>query len=120
MRDLGTAGFHGFDFNDERTLEVFYYDGGHSKALAESNIGNLIDFLVADQIDRTQRPELRKYRPHWVFEYLSRIAPLLCAILVSVVAVGAWLALPAVQWSSPTTWIAALVGVVTIRLIRAI
>jgi hypothetical protein len=86
MRDVGTAGFDGFDFKDERTSEVFYHDGGHSEALAETNVGHLVQFLMTDHMDGTQDLELRKNKPTARFERLSRFAPqfsLAVAIIVT-------------------------------------
>jgi pimeloyl-ACP methyl ester carboxylesterase len=91
MRDLGTAGVDGFNFDDERTSEVFYYDGGHSMALAEKNIGNLVDYLITGSGDDKKRAELHLNKgPGPVFSFLSRSAPLLSWVGLATVA---WLAI---------------------------
>ena len=124
MKDIGTAGFHGFDFNDERTVEVFYYDGGHSKALAESNIDNLVDYLMEDRAETMTHSELRKNTPSAGFKYLSRIAPLVCAMLVLLFGSFAWTCWPSVvsliQLQSYASWTAIVVVALVIGLIRAI
>ncbi len=128
MRDIGSAGFHGFDFKDERTLEVFYYNGGHSKALTETNIGPLIRSLMTDQIDKSHDRELRKNKPNPRFAFLSRFAPHISFGAASSIAFLAayglysnWGRLTSATVSlSPTALLAALGGFLIIGLIRAI
>ncbi|WP_316239247.1 lipase family alpha/beta hydrolase [Bradyrhizobium sp. SZCCHNR1015] len=128
MRDVGSAGFHGFDFKDERTLEVFYHDGGHSKALTETNIGPLIRSLMTDQINRSQDRELQKNKPNPRFAFLSRFAPYVSFGVASSIAFGTayclyskWESLTsAIVSLSPTALLFSLGAILIVGLIRAI
>ncbi|MGE5304025.1 MAG: hypothetical protein ACM3TN_11980 [Alphaproteobacteria bacterium] len=110
MRALGTAGVDGFDFNDERTSEVFYYDGGHSKALSESNIENLVDYLLSGFGDDKKREELCQNRPAPIFGFCSRTAPLLAYVLLGALGVLIWCLVD--SWPSAVVAIAITVLVI--------
>ena len=45
-KDVGTAGFDGFDQSREEIKEVYYYAGGHSSALTDDNLRHLADFTL--------------------------------------------------------------------------
>jgi hypothetical protein len=45
-KDVGTAGFDGFDQSREEIKEVYYYTGGHSSALTHDNLRHLADFTL--------------------------------------------------------------------------
>jgi predicted esterase len=51
MRDVGTAGFDGFDQRRPEIDEVYYYDGGHGKPLEKDNLKYLIEFTLSDKPD---------------------------------------------------------------------
>ena len=46
MKDVGTAGFHGFLGGREEIKEVYYYDGGHSAPVARGNVESLVDYTL--------------------------------------------------------------------------
>ena len=49
MKDVGTAGFDGFDQSREEIKEVYYYAGGHSSALTHDNLRPLADFTLTGE-----------------------------------------------------------------------
>lgn len=85
MRDIGTGGFDGFRFDDDRTEEVHYYAGGHGKPLAKENQASILAFALEG--DRT-RPlgllDISQISPK--FRFFSRFAPY--AMLLLLVALG--------------------------------
>lgn len=74
MRDVGTGGVSGFYWEDPAKTEVYYYDGGHSKALDEVNLPLLANYVMEGNVDRS--PQLLP-TPSPRFSLLSRAAPLL-------------------------------------------
>jgi pimeloyl-ACP methyl ester carboxylesterase len=43
MKDIGRGGFAGF--HSDRVIEIAYHQGGHGKALEETNLPRLVDFV---------------------------------------------------------------------------
>jgi pimeloyl-ACP methyl ester carboxylesterase len=135
MKDIGTAGFHGFNFNDQRTTEVFYYDGGHSEALSQTNIEkDLVGYLMKDEtqslteeeknILTTTHSKLRNNIPNKTFSYLSRIAPLVVSIFIVLIGFAAYTYWPSLasakELLSNTTWAVIVGAMLLIGLVRAI
>lgn len=90
MRDIGKAGVEGFDFNDNKTQEVFYYEGGHSAALEEPELTGLVDYLIdgaaPGDVDTTNEPD-------GTYLVLSKFGHVLAFVLVfglAVVGFQAW------------------------------
>ena len=46
MRDVGTAGFHGFLGGREEIKEVYYYTGGHGAPVAVDNVESLVEYTL--------------------------------------------------------------------------
>ena len=51
MRDVGTAGFDGFDQRRPEIKEVYYYNGGHGKPLEKENLKHLIEYTLSGKAD---------------------------------------------------------------------
>lgn len=51
MKDVGTAGFDGFDQAAEEIEEIYYYDGGHSEGLRRENLPRLVDDVLSGKSD---------------------------------------------------------------------
>jgi len=85
MRDVGTGGFHGFDYALPRKQEVFWYQGGHGAALEDARLPHLVDFLLADPASHVGIPDgwLTHQQPPWFIDVLSRLAPWLARGLVA-------------------------------------
>jgi pimeloyl-ACP methyl ester carboxylesterase len=88
-RDIGTGGFDGFD--DARAEEVFYYRGGHSEALQETNLDNIVDFILTPGASRRPPQLISEAEVSTSFRFLSRFAPgaLIFVLLCAALAVGA-------------------------------
>lgn len=80
MRDIGTAGFAGFD--GDATDEVAYYTGGHGEALKPNHHGALVGFVFGDKVD--EPASLR--REPGSFRQLSNGAPYAAAVVAVLVA----------------------------------
>ena len=46
MRDVGTAGYHGFLGGRAEIKEVYYYDGGHSEPVEKNNVKALAEYVL--------------------------------------------------------------------------
>jgi hypothetical protein len=96
MTDIGTSGWSGFDNSAGVEQEVAWYHGGHSAALARSNLTSLSEFLatgvVADSLATTEA------RPSPAVTLLSQLAPWLArlALVASLVMGYLWI------WRAPT------------------
>jgi pimeloyl-ACP methyl ester carboxylesterase len=86
MRDVGTGGVYGFNWEAPSKKEVYYYDGGHSAALTKSNLPKLAAFVM-DGVDET--PGELVPGPTNRFALLSRAAPLLAWLVVLLVLAAA-------------------------------
>ena len=45
--DVGTAGFDGFDQRRQEISEVYYYQGGHSRAIEPDNLRNVAGYVLS-------------------------------------------------------------------------
>jgi hypothetical protein len=59
MRDVGTAGFDGFDQRRPEIEEVYYYNGGHGKPLEKDNLKHFIEHTLSGE---AHYPNARKDR----------------------------------------------------------
>ena len=89
MRDIGTGGFDGFNWDEERTQEVFYYKGGHGKPLKEGNLDNIIDYILTGKGAPPPGSLIPEKEVPSVFRWCSRLAPFvmqgLLALLLSMI-----------------------------------
>ncbi|MCU1696099.1 MAG: hypothetical protein JWR34_2162 [Mycobacterium sp.] len=97
MTDVGTAGLNGFSWPDDRKQEVYYYPGGHSKALTDGNLQQIAKFVM-DGADTAPSPEtmVKDVTPWlaWIFnaaKWLGRLAAVgLVAGAAAFIAYGPW------------------------------
>ena len=86
MRDVGTAGFAGFNGHD--SYEVAFYPGGHGKALGPTYSSHLVDFISGQP---PSKPETLQSSPGY-FRPLSNAMPYLSkAVAMIVLGFLAWL-----------------------------
>ena len=84
MRDIGTAGFAGFDGTS--TDEVAYYRGGHGDALRPEHHASLVDFVLGKDVSDPNCLD----RDAGLFRQLSNAAPhaMRFGVLASLFALG--------------------------------
>lgn len=83
MHDIGTGGFDGFRFDDGRTQEVFYYNGGHGKPLEESNLDNIIDYILTGKVVLKPEVLVSAKKVSSLFRWCSRVAPYVTPVLLA-------------------------------------
>jgi pimeloyl-ACP methyl ester carboxylesterase len=91
MTDIGTSGWSGFENSAGVEREVAWYHGGHSAALARSNLTSLTEFLATGAVgDSLATPDAG---PTTGVTFLSQLAPWLArlALLASFVAGALWI-----------------------------
>lgn len=113
MRDIGSSGVNGFEFGDSRIAEVFYYDGGHSVALAEDNLDSLLDFVLLGKGTNEKKESLSHKELEPTLRTLSNLAPRLSIILLFCALTAFWYALPWIL-SSPASLSISIVTLVTV------
>lgn len=92
MRDIGNSGVFGFNFDDDRTAEVFYHDGGHSAAVEERNLDNLVEFVLGGTGVDDRIRELSTNKLSERFRLLSNLAPYgFLAMVLTVFLVALWI-----------------------------
>lgn len=94
MRDIGTGGFDGFQFDDERTQEFFYYEGGHSKPLEEGNLDNIIDYILTGKGAPPPGSLIPEKKVSSVFRLCSRLAPFIMKGLLALLALMIFFVMP--------------------------
>ena len=102
MHDVGTAGFDGFLFNDNRTEEVFFYDGGHGAPLEERNLDNIVDYILTGTGSPAQSQLVPLDRVSSAFRLFSRVAgvvsPLVTVAFLALNAAGLYWMIDAFAW----------------------
>jgi hypothetical protein len=84
MKDIGTGGFTGFNFADDRTEEVYYYKGGHGEPLAKENQNNILAFILdGDRSHPSNLLEITQISSN--FQWISRMAPYFAPVLLLLV-----------------------------------
>ncbi len=114
MKDVGTAGFEGFQFDDNRTEEVFYFQSGHGEPLKSENQNSILSFIFKG--DRTHPPNLLEITQiSSRFQWFSRIAPYVMPFLLLTVIVllvlWIWFLLHIFAWDSPIFWLTFILSV---------
>jgi hypothetical protein len=98
-RDIGSAGFNGFNQALGKDLETKYVRGSHSAALVPANISSIVDFIIDEKVTvppgslfTTARSGLMEYssRACWII-WLSLIALALGLGLTWNIAFRGWL-----------------------------
>ncbi|MBD2119385.1 hypothetical protein [Trichocoleus sp. FACHB-262] len=108
MKDVGTGGFDGFYFDDERTEEVYYYKGGHEKPLDKENQTSILAFVLnGERSCPLNLLELSKISSK--FRLISRIAPyfapLLLILILSIACLWVWWIFQGFAWNSLAFWL---------------
>ena len=83
MRDIGTAGYHGFQANSlPQVSECFYHKGGHAAAVQ----GNAVEWLVKAVLGCTERQCQTVTNENYWFGLVSRTAAKLPFLLIALAA----------------------------------
>jgi hypothetical protein len=83
MRDIGTGGFDGFLFGENRLKELYYFDGDHGKPLEETYQDLVIKYILTGNISKPEG--LKSEEDIKRFQLLSRAAPSLTRIILMIV-----------------------------------
>ena len=76
-KDVGTAGYFGFDKTPSNMSDYFFYPGGHSRPYQSDNLKYVVDFIL-DGKERPLNADPKVERNHpYYFEILSRVFKLL-------------------------------------------
>jgi len=108
MKDIGTGGFDGFYFDDDRAEEVYYYKGGHGEPLAKENQTSILAFtLDGDPSPPSNLLELSQISAR--FQWTSRAAPyfvlLLLPIVLCIAFLWVWWIFHGFAWNSLEFWL---------------
>lgn len=120
MKDIGTGGFDGFYFDDGRTHEVYYYNGGHGEPLAKENHISILAFTLNGDLSRPSNLlEVSQISSN--FQWISRVAPyfvpLLLLLTLCIVFLGIWLLFKLLELSISIFWVALMVLILAIYFI---
>lgn len=80
--DVGTGGYDGFFYDDNKVVQYWYHNGGHGAALSEENLANIADYIVGK--DSETEPEHLSGEKGPI-SFLSRLAPWIFRALVLLV-----------------------------------
>jgi pimeloyl-ACP methyl ester carboxylesterase len=114
MKDIGTGGFDGFYFDDDRTEEVYYYKGGHGEPLAKENQPSILAFtLDGDFLRPSNLLEVGQISA--TFQWISRVAPYFAPLLLLFVLGFAflwlWWIFQEFAWDSLRFWLKLTVSI---------
>lgn len=108
MKDIGTGGFDGFYFDDDRTEEIYYYKGGHGEPLAKENQTNILAFTLDGDSSRPSNL-LESTQISTKFQWISRaapyFAPLLLLLVLSIALLWVRWAFQGFAWNSLEFWL---------------
>lgn len=114
MKSVGTGGFEGFADAREPVREVYWYDGGHSRAIQEDNYDTLVEFAATGNdpecalVDRARDPG--------GIARFSRIARLLALPIVLLWLLGAaWFLFRSGSWPAIAYWSTTAAVLVTLE-----
>jgi hypothetical protein len=80
MTDVGTSGWSGFEEGGDFETEVAWYRGGHSAALARSNLDNLAEFIATGRVTGAAPTVIEG--PTRALALLSQLAPWFARLLL--------------------------------------
>lgn len=88
MTDIGTSGWSGFDQSGGLEREIAWYHGGHSAALATSNLDNITEFVATGRLPSSPMAESG---PTHRVTFVSQLAPWIARFLAALLVVSATL-----------------------------
>lgn len=123
MKDIGTGGFDGFDFDDDRIEEVCYYQGGHGKPLAKENQTSILAFILDG--NRSHPPSLLQQEQvsgkfRWISRMAPYFAPLLLLLALCIVSLWIWWIFQGFAWNNPGFWLRLIISVTIIYVAYAV
>jgi pimeloyl-ACP methyl ester carboxylesterase len=113
MKDIGTGGFNGFHFDDDRTEEVYYYPGGHGEPLVQENLSSILAFTLDG--DRTHPANLLELTQistkfQWISRAAPYVAPWLLLLVLSVLGLWGWWIFQNFAWDSLAFWLKLIIS----------
>jgi hypothetical protein len=122
MKDIGTGGFDGFIFDDNRTEEVHYYNGGHGEPLAKRNQSSIVTFTLDG--DRSHPANLLESEQiSSKFQWISRMAPYFAPpLILLVLCIGclwAWWIFQGFAWDNLKFWLKFIVSISILYVVYA-
>ncbi|MBD2502703.1 esterase/lipase family protein [Anabaena azotica] len=123
MKDIGTGGFDGFHFDDDRTEEVYYYQGGHGEPLAQENQTSILAFtLDGDRTRPSHLPEIAQISAkfQWISRAAPYFAPLLLLLVLFIAFIWVWWIFQGFVWNSLAFWLKLLISFIIIYLAYAL
>ena len=96
-RDIGSAGFNGFESGFVREMETQFIRGGHGAALVPENVPSIVDFVI-NGIKSDNSDIFVRSRPGWI-KLASNTCWLIWLMGVAIIVLGAWKA-PAVAFAA--------------------
>ncbi|MCY7333096.1 MAG: alpha/beta hydrolase [Pseudanabaena sp. CAN_BIN31] len=108
MKDIGTGGFDGFNFADNRTEEVYYYKGGHGEPLEKENQSSILAFTLDG--DRSHPSNLLESTQisskfQWFSLMAPYFAPLLLLLVFCIASLWGWWIFQDFMWNNLEFWI---------------
>ena len=95
-RDIGSAGFNGFESGFVREMETRFIRGGHGAALVPANVPSIVDFVI-EGIKNDNSAIFVSRRPGWM-QLASNTCWLIWLVGVATIAVVFWKA-PAIAFA---------------------
>ena len=104
-KDIGSAGFNGFQDGFARPMETQFVKGAHGAALHRDNIQSIVDFVIEGK--KTEVESLFAPAHPAVLAFFSNVCWILWVIAAVLLIIGAWkvpeLGAALVHWFSPAS-----------------
>lgn len=117
MKDIGTGGFDGFNFDDDHTEEVYYYKGGHGEPLAKENQGSILKFtLDGDRSHPSNLLEITQVSSkfQWISRMAPYFAPLLLLLVLCVGCLWTWWIFQGFAWGNLKFWLKLIISILVL------
>lgn len=108
MKDIGTGGFDGFYFDDNRTEEFYYYKGGHGEPLARGNQPSILAFTLDGDLSRPSNllePAQISAKFQWISKAAPYFAPLLLLLVLCIAFLWIWWIFQGFAWNNIGFWL---------------
>ena len=108
MKDIGTGGFDGFYFDNDRTEEVYYYKGGHGEPLARDNQTSILAFTLDGDSSRPSNllePAQISAKFQWISRAAPYFAPLLLLLVLCIAFLWIWWVFQGFAWNGLVFWL---------------